>query len=531
MIMNVDSLGDADPQSVEFLVKMGAALRGELGEEQMQALERELLASPQRRKLFTEVQVMGQCLTEVLRRQAFRGQMLGAPAAPPIHEEEESAPHIIELPPPVLGKPAPAPRSRLALVGVALVLGCTLGLGFWWTRPAAGSAAAASVLSSGSAPKGGILSTDQTLGLESGVARVEFVGGARVWVKAPVQLVARGPASGACSEGTLRVETPASAGSFELSLPQGRLLLNGGVAAVDAGERQSRVQLLEGTAQWLQEGQPGMVLEPGNAVSLTREAPRRFEGAVSGPSPHEVDSALEARARARYEVWRAGSFLRDEDPALALHLDFEAWPGALPQHPIALPQGAPALRLRELQVQGCARTQGRWPAKGALEFTRPVDRIRLVMEGGCASFTLSAWVRFAAPGAWAQPLLVSQAQDAGSLQWTLTRSGTLCLEAEGLGTFESAACVTPADTGRWMHVAVTLDAAERRVRHFLDGREVGRSVMYRTALLQPGVAHVGNTMRPESATRPFSGAMDEFLFHTRALNPTEVRELFSVGEP
>lgn len=89
----------------------------------------------------------------------------------------------------------------------------------------------------------------------------------------------------------------------------------------------------------------------------------------------------------------------------------------------------------------------------------------------------------------------------------------------------------------WVHLAVVLDGNAKRVVHYVNGGQVSEKPLKQNPLFRIGAAELGNWNArgfPDddpTLIRNFSGAMDEFCLFSRALNASEIRALYSAGEP
>ena len=103
-------------------------------------------------------------------------------------------------------------------------------------------------------------------------------------------------------------------------------------------------------------------------------------------------------------------------------------------------------------------------------------------------------------------------------------------DGDGVGHEAAAAGEDPA-------VAVVLDGSADRVVHYVNGITVGENALRVKPPFRIGAAELGNWNAngfPKAdpfIIRNFSGAMDEFCLFSRALDPDEIRALYSTGRP
>jgi hypothetical protein len=90
--------------------------------------------------------------------------------------------------------------------------------------------------------------------------------------------------------------------------------------------------------------------------------------------------------------------------------------------------------------------------------------------------------------------------------------------------------------GLWLHLAVVVDGNAKRVSHYLNGQRVSEKTLKIPPPFRIDTAELGNwNGRGFPADDPFmirnfSGAMDEFCLFSRALDATEIHELFLASQ-
>jgi hypothetical protein len=241
----------------------------------------------------------------------------------------------------------------------------------------------------------------------------------------------------------------------------------------------------------------------------------------------------------RYEQWQFANVKLNQDPSLLVHLDFES-PGS-PEW--TLRNAAERNRsVPEAIIVGCARAEGRWREKLALEFQSVNDRVRLAVPGEFNGLTLSAWVCVKGLDRQFNSLFMSDGFDPGTVHWLIRNDGVLGLTVFGSdpGKFQilaSPPVLSQDALGIWQHLAVVLDGKAKRVVHYLNGFPVSEHPLKFGPPFRVGSAELGNwnaRSGPNPAPaliRNLSGAFDEFQLFGRALTDAEVRELYTEGKP
>ena len=189
---------------------------------------------------------------------------------------------------------------------------------------------------------------------------------------------------------------------------------------------------------------------------------------------------------------------------------------------------------------GCVRAEGRWPDKGALEFKRSCDRVRLNVPGKFDSLTMLAWLRIDGFDRQFNSLLLCDEFSDGHAHWQVKANGMIDLGVKPRGgkrvIYLSEPVLGQADLGRWLQLAVVYDVRKAMVSHYLDGRTVGSMPLIRCDhQLQLGPCEIGNwspvDQPPSAPIRNFNGRMDEFAIFKEALGDEEILALYELGRP
>jgi len=369
--------------------------------------------------------------------------------------------------------------------------------------------------------------------LESGLAHIEFFSGASLVVEGPAELDLLSAWRVKCNSGRLRASVPEPAQGFTVVAPDYRAVDLGTEFALSVDESgESELHVVDGEVRLDDaSGRELRRLETGGGL---RSRAGRFEP-VAGTGDGFVDrrqllGLAEAGHRARHHRWAETRQTLAEEPATRALFDFEGrqpWDSRLDNRAADGPDGA---------IIGARWTEGRWPGKGALEFQRITDRVRLEIPGAFDELTLSASIRVDSFDRWLSSLLLTDGFDEGEVHWQITDQGELVLGiANGSGSpnTTSPPVIRPGDLGRWMHVAVTVDRVTGRVVHYRDGEAVKEQVREDLPPLRIGGAEIGNWQSQGKGhpIRSFNGRMDEFLVLERALSPDAIRRLHEPGGP
>lgn len=370
-----------------------------------------------------------------------------------------------------------------------------------------------------------------TFQLESGLAQLEFFSGATVIVEGPAELELISDWEIECRGGRLRAFVPEPARGFTITTPDYRAVDLGTEFALSVGDDgSSEVHVVDGEVRLdSDDGAELKLLTSGGGI---RSEHGIFES-VDGGGHDFIDrrklmQLADEDSLGRYRAWEAQRDAIADDPATLVLFDFEnqeRWDRQLANRSEGGPNGA---------IVGARWAEGRWPDKGALEFKRITDRVRLKLPGEFNALTLAARVRVESFDRWLSSLFLTDGFEAGEVHWQISDTGKLIIgiSNDRAPNTESPKVIHPGDLGRWIHVAATVDRSTGMVKHYLDGELVAKDKRKDIPLLRLGGAEIGNwqSLGKNESIRSFNGLMDEFLISKRALSPEEIRALHEAGK-
>jgi len=450
----------------------------------------------------------------------------------------------------------PQPHSNwqklwpLALAA-GIVLFAVVGLSFWFTRSDSKqmTSDAVAVLvhavdvrwdaSGGSHAVGAALSPGR-LSLETGLAQVVFYSGARVVLEGPAELRLISSREAFCASGLVSVEVPPQAHGFQVGTPQLTVVDLGTAFGLDVNSTRAEVHVFQGKVECQVSSDPVRELREGTAAAVDgagviEDVPLNQAAFARAADLHQEYLAAQQR---RYEQWRVTSARLDDDPALLIHLDFEdagssAW---------ALPNRATRSAVLDASVVGCQESAGRWPDKQGLEFRSMSDRVRLSVPGEFQSLTLAAWVNIKGLDRPFNSLFMADGFEPGEIHWQIRNDGSLDLGIQAPRVRDCQILAGPSVIGlerfgQWLHLSVVVNSRAGEVVHFLNGSPISRHPLELEPPFRIGDGELGNwnTGRGQSKSsyfvRHFSGVMDEFVVLGRALNDSEIQNLYEMGNP
>ncbi len=386
------------------------------------------------------------------------------------------------------------------------------------------------------------------LRLKSGMAQLEFYSGATMVLEGPAELRLASTEKCFVNKGKVRVVVPDAAHGFTVISPQAELVDLGTEFAMEVTPSlETQVHVFDGKVE----------LYPLDSKRAAGGRTELFAGdglhfrnsgdpiAIAANEDDFVSLAAMERlvkreGRQRRALWEQHTQDIRQDPRLAAFYPFEQPEGTDRR----LQAYGPLESLLDGAIVGCTWSEGRWPNKGALEFKRPGDRVRIHIPGEYDALTLAAWVRVDGLGRDLSALMLTDTWDMGQVHWQITRSGQLRL---GIRTtlsrteshdYDSPVILGLKQLGQWIHLACVIDNQTGYVVHFANGRELSREPLVKRIKLRIGDAEIGNWRAiPEKGIplvypiRNFNGRIDEFIIMDQALSAKEIEELYNTGRP
>lgn len=368
--------------------------------------------------------------------------------------------------------------------------------------------------------------------LESGLAQIEFFSGASVIVEGPAELKIESPWLVECLSGRLRASVPEPAQGFTIVTPDYRAVDLGTEFALSVGpDGGSELHVVDGEVRLDDDsGNELQRLEGGGSIRSKAGAIESMPGGGRNfIDPERLRGLAEADWQTQYRAWESARDALREDPALLVLFDFEdqkSWDRELTNRKEEGPHAA---------IIGARWTEGRWPGKGAIEFKRITDRVRLHVPGEFDELTFSCWVRVEGLDRWLSSLMLTDDFDQGEVHWQISDRGEMILgiskEGKGGPNTISPPVIGPDHLGKWIHLATTANRVTGDVVHYFDGKVVKRDQRDRLPPFSIGDAEIGN-WSSQAGTHPirsFNGRMDEFALLKRAMTEGEVRRIFEAG--
>lgn len=384
------------------------------------------------------------------------------------------------------------------------------------------------------------------LAIESGYVQVEFFCGATVILEGPAELDLQSPMLARVRHGKLRAHVPPAARGFSLEVDDMTVVDLGTEFGLSVNGEGANVQVFDGEVEIARPSEATQLLTKGQA--LVRDASGAFENTEVTPERFVDVAALESHVRnqrdQRYDRWKAWSDEIRGDSRLIAYYSFDGnidWQRRLPCDLV------PANNELDGAIVGARRVDGRWPAKRALEFKQPGDRVRVQISGEFSSLTFACWVRIDSLDRWFNSLFLTDGYDEGEPHWQILDSGQLYFSVRparrdkpGPRDFKSLSPPfwNATLSGRWIHLAVVYNVESRSISHYLNGELLSADTVpaEKVVATKIGTASIGNWSVPtqpnsEFAIRNLNGSFDELAIFAAALTADEIKGIYENGKP
>ncbi len=391
------------------------------------------------------------------------------------------------------------------------------------------------------------------LAIASGFAQIEFFCGATVIVEGPAELELQSATRAHVHQGRLRAQVPPAARGFSLTVNDLQVVDLGTEFGMDVSPRGADVQVFDGEVELRHANRQHQRLTTGQGVQRGVEG--TFEQSTVTPEAFLDIATLAARSRgqgtARFARWKSWSDEHQADPRLIAYYPFDepgGWERKLKN------RTRPGNDDLDGAIVGAGRVAGRWASKGALEFKRPGDRVRVQIPGEFSSLTFACWVKIDSLDRWYNSLFLTDNYNQGEPHWQILDSGQLFFSVrnrpDDLGQGPdlsrpdhrevlSPPFWKPSMSGQWLHLATTYDVQAQRTTHYLNGQPLHAETIPDNQLMRTtriGAASIGNWSLPTKpdahfAVRNLNGSIDEFMIFAAALTAEEIKEMYEHGRP
>lgn len=354
--------------------------------------------------------------------------------------------------------------------------------------------------------------------LRSGTVHLAFASGAQITLTGPAELALNSPMHAFLREGKLVAHVPPSAHGFTIAAP--------GCAVIDLGtafqmtvapDRGALVRVLEGRVEFhtADAGGTGTLLVEGDTADLPAGA---ATAAIHRGAPDKG-----------FTRWAESSRRLRNDPSLVAYYDFDTGPGEDPHNLLNRAATGPMF---DGLVNDATPIPGRWPEKGALQFNRPDQSVRITIPEPLTSLTLAAWVRLdEEPNTGFSTIISSDYWSPGKVSMDVGPGNVPRFNYYApAGTTLTAKPLTALDLGHWTQFVATYDGQTGEMALYVNGERAASRRAPKHLVFTIGSALIGSwKMLPGYAPRPLVGAIDELAIFKRPLTAAEIQNLYNAG--
>ena len=402
--------------------------------------------------------------------------------------------------------------------------------------------------------KGASYQTGQAVGLnpieiEEGVLKIEFYCGAAVLLEGPAKLEPISAWKAICHSGKLRANVPPAARGFTVQVDETDVVDLGTNFAIDATGPEKKIQVFEGEVELNSDKLKKHSITTGKSVSLDKDGNAVSSDTISQDfmSLNELKGIRDKQDEESFKKWLAFSNELSKDSRLISYYNFTQQDF----HRRVLENHTAHGKERSGAIVGADKEEGRWPAKSALSFKQPGDRVRINIPGEYKSLTFMCWVKIYSLDRDWNSLYLTDNYQIGECHWQIMRDGRLMFSTKIRDKWESKeknqahipnfspSFWKPELRGKWVNLAVRLDVEKKIVTHFFNGKALSHHPMKKNYIVNQtrfGNGEIGNWGLPNKpdedyAIRNLNGAMDEFAIFSEALSDEEILELYKIGNP
>jgi hypothetical protein len=547
--------------NADFLRRVLCYLESRLGADEFAQLEAELLADPEKRKIFVRCSLTRAALIEEFSKQAqapalekWRSDSQG-PQNLPLSAPRQA---VQPLKPPATvisphKKKSIFPTSRLSpwriaalfvFIASAVMTLTSPTWTSWWRRTPVATLADA-VDAQWDAPQDRLDVGDRLpygpLFLKSGYASIRLDNGVKLVLQGPIHFSVDSLNLAHLEEGKLTADVPHTASGYSVKIPSGMVTDLGTTFGVTAfANKESTVQVLKGSVQAQLFSDDGkqkeqVVLTEDHAVALN-PAIGTLASIPAEPDAYATDIRhLPPPPEAPYARWQKFSDQLRKDPSLLAYYTFDNKDQAPDK---LLNRAAATAGKYDGQIENAKWDDGRFPGKPALRFNGDDSRVKINIPEPQGQLTMAMWVRIDSLSHKYTSLLMSDNWNRpGEFAWQFFNE-----QRPLIGAFSTShhsfylQAPTPIQAGEeWVHLAGTLDAKTATITLYRNGVMEVTQKVDGAIPMSIGSAQIGNwnpqhaPVPPEEANRTLDGRIDEFAIFNRVLSPQEIQAMYQAG--
>ena len=408
----------------------------------------------------------------------------------------------------------------------------------------------------------------RVLRLHSGLAQIDFFGGAHLIIQGPAEVAILSDRKVFLKSGRASCYVSELGKGFQVATTNGEIFDLGTSFAIKASEAgPAEVHVIEGSVSILDQ-----IVESNNArlivdgaLNSIPFAPEQF------PRPNEFALREQERDNRRLRNWRSQADRISADEDVLLHYTMEGQNRTGPELINRASAQTPD-RATNGTILGTSWAEGRWMEKSGIRFSNEEDRLLAKLPGVYKEVTFLVWAKVDAltqprtafilahgPARWSKNGSISEDEFAiatkrrdlseiAIVRWTaLETTGAMHLnlgfhknkqrsQLNWMHLHSQPNIITSSRWGKWGCYGVTYDAGTERVTHYFNGEKTGTNRIEHPEPLILDFLEIGNLSTPHDAIAPetqfrFYGIMDEIIVARRVFSAEEMKEICKNGMP
>ncbi|WP_049721014.1 LamG-like jellyroll fold domain-containing protein [Gilvimarinus polysaccharolyticus] len=375
--------------------------------------------------------------------------------------------------------------------------------------------------------------------LTTGFVELEFYQGAKLTLQGPARFDIFDAQNVTLHQGKAKTDVPEVAIGFTVNTPSSRVIDLGTSVGIHVNAQgDANIQVFEGEVEMVGNNgssQKFVKNTAGQSTTLKGEVTRKqTSNAATFKEFDKLDTLIQKADEERHRRWEKDRDFWINDPSLLAYYDFQ--PTA--DNSRVLPNIAKT-QSSDGAVVGARWVDGPWPGKHALSFKRPGDRVRIDIPEKLQSFSLVTWVTIDSLDRMFSALLLTDGYKPSDIHWQLGQlsldHGAIIVGLKSLSGDEKDYNYQPflskRDSGRWFHLAVSLDQKTQTLRFYVNGTKLSeQNLKHSSSYWSIGKATIGNwsSQREMNPLRVMNGAMAEMMIFSRVLNDVEIEKISQV---
>lgn len=354
--------------------------------------------------------------------------------------------------------------------------------------------------------------------IENGLAELLFYNGTRLVVQGPADLTLLTGNRVFCSEGTFSVTVPVSGHGFEIATPFTTIRDLGTKFLAEIDSDRCGVHVVQGEVEMFRNRNGTRAHEQPRRLRTGEALVRGVKGESRSalPDPKRFISSRRMQELSRNDRKRFYGRQYPDNPAFPTGpvIRFD------PNEPLA---GA--------MLHGSALVDGEMPGKKAVKFLIRSDRGEITREGTFESMTIYARIRVGRLDATCNPIVMSSGSEQGGVLWQILPGGELSFgfrtrSHQRATVFNTPIVVTEEIPGRWIDLAVVVDARRKTITQYFEGEIVASEPCDVPSSYSLTGASIGNWLPKDQPIREWNGEIASLLIYDRPLRRDEIDAFF-----